>query len=115
MSTFSKSPPRKQAAVPGADAFISGADTATIAAAEEPSATPRPAVPARRARTAPAVLTIVPADEEPEVTSQTVRLTARQKAALQRLAKHEDRSEQKIISRLLGPALLAAAAALDEN
>jgi hypothetical protein len=37
-----------------------------------------------------------------------------QKRALQRLAKAEDRSEQKILSRLLGPALLAAAAKLDE-
>lgn len=115
MSTFSKSPPRKQATVPGADAFISGADTATIATTAETHAAPSPAVPARRARTTPAVLSIVPADNEPEVTSQTVRLTARQKEALQRLAKHEDRSEQKIISRLLGPALLAAAAALDDN
>lgn len=53
--------------------------------------------------------------KEPEVTSQTVRFTEREKLALLRLAHVEKRSEHFIIKEILGPALLARAAALDEK
>lgn len=55
---------------------------------------------------------------QPEETSlvynQTIRFTAREKAALQRLAKAQRRSEHFIMKDLLAPALFAAEKKLDD-
>lgn len=53
--------------------------------------------------------------KEPEVVSQTVRFTEREKHALIALSEAERRSEHQIIKDILGPALLARAAALDQK
>ena len=45
--------------------------------------------------------------------SQTIRFTAREKAALQRLARAQRRNEHFILKDILSPALLAAADKLD--
>lgn len=52
-------------------------------------------------------------EKEPEVASQTIRFTAREKAALQRLARAQRRSEHFILKDILSPALLAAAEKLE--
>lgn len=91
MSTFSR--PQRRKATDASEAFLSGATAAAI----EPSApTPAPAAPS--------------SDDarEPFITSQTVRFTAREKAALQRLSKAQKRSEHFVIKEILGPALLDA-------
>lgn len=47
-----------------------------------------------------------------ETVGMNIRFTREQKRALELLAKREDRSQQKIVARLLGPLLLERAAAL---
>lgn len=54
-----------------------------------------------------------PTEEPLDGGSQTVRFTRREKAALQRLARAQRRSEHFIIKDILGPALLRAASELD--
>lgn len=108
-SPFSRQPPstRPKRLTPAADAFVTGAEASAITPATQTDA------PATAAPPSPA---LVPApDKEPEVSSQTVRFTAREKAALQRLARHQRRSEHFIIKDILGPALLRAASELDAS
>jgi hypothetical protein len=100
-SPFTK-PSRRRAA---AEAFISGADTDSPRAATPPAAAPAPVELTPRAEKT----------TEREVASQTVRFTAREKNALQRLATAHRRSEHFIIKDILGPALLAMEKQLDAD
>lgn len=115
MSTFSK-PSRSRIDPAQAEAFIAGADVGPAAAAAPAPAPPAP-LSTRRApklgllstEPEPSAATAPPEPErEPEVSSQTVRFTAREKAALQHLARSQRRSEHFILKEILTPALLAA-------
>lgn len=100
-SAFTRQPPRPKTLPLAADAFVTGAETAAII--------PPGVAPTIAADSTPATL------KEPEVSSQTVRFTAREKAALQRLARAQRRSEHFILKDILGPALLRAASELDPS
>lgn len=98
-SAFSRQPPppRKRLEL-AADAFVTGAEAAAITPASvSPSSAP----------------STTPVEEPLDGGSQTVRFTKREKAALQRLARAQRRSEHFIIKDLLSPALLRAASELD--
>jgi hypothetical protein len=56
---------------------------------------------------------IVPSTPEEREYGMNVRFAADEKAALVKLAAHEERSQQQIIKRLLRPVLLEAARAID--
>lgn len=100
-SAFSRQPPPRKRLELAAEAFVEGADAAAI-------------TPVVHAAAAPVASSLdTPPEKEPEVASQTVRFTAREKAALQRLARAQRRSEHFILKDILSPALLAAAEKLD--
>lgn len=109
MSSFSK-PSRSRLDPAAADAFIAGADVGPTNATEPPPPSPAKQRPLRFATPSEATpLEPPPSPErEPEVASQTIRFTAREKAALQRLARAQRRSEHFILKEILTPALLAA-------
>lgn len=100
MNTTAFSRPRRNRAQNTSEAFVSGA----TADALDPSVAPAP-TSSPRARE----------PKEREVASQTVRFTEREKNALIRLSEATRRSEHFIIKDILGPELLARAAALDEK
>lgn len=53
------------------------------------------------------------AAERPRTFGMNVKFSAEAKAALQRLAAHEQRSQQMILTRLIEPVIIAAAQKLD--
>jgi hypothetical protein len=130
MTSFSK-PSRSRLDPAAADAFIAGADvgpTNTVAVQLPPSTEQRPtnavavrlppSTEQRPRRAPPPSDTPEPTpntEREPEVASQTIRFTAREKAALQRLARAQRRSEHFILKEILTPALLAADQTLDAS
>lgn len=109
-TAFSRPRPKRSAAI-AADIFMDGATAnaidpdaapAPVDVVPAPTFTPKASIPKRSRET-----------KEPEVVSQTVRFTEREKLALIRLSETTKRSEHFIIKEILGPALLARAAALD--
>lgn len=103
--TFSRPRRNRPSTASASDAFLAGATADAI----DPSIAPTPT----SAPSLAAPLTRKP--KEREVTSQNVRFTEREKAALIRISEATKRSEHFIIKEILGPALLARAADLDEK
>ena len=89
MAAFSKASQRPREEPAGLDAFAAGAGT--VLRIVEPAAVERPAMH-----------------------GMNVKFSAEAKAALVRLAQHEQRSQQMILTRLIEPVIIAAARALDD-
>lgn len=108
MTSFSK-PSRSRIDPEAADAFIAGADVGPANAVAVRLPPPTEQRPLRFAPPSDATNPAPSPEREPEVASQTIRFEADEKEALELLARVEDRSQHKIIKRLLRPVLLAAA------
>lgn len=104
MREFSKPSRKPVDEPPGLDAFATRVPGAVLALVDATVAAAAPV-----AATAPVTLP----EPEREELGMNVRFTATEKATLERLAAHEDRSQHQILKRLLRPVLLAAAQKLD--
>jgi hypothetical protein len=100
MTQFSK-PSRKPRNEPaGLDAFAAGVPATVVHLVASPATEPAPEPAAEP-------------EAEREIHGMNVRFTATEKAALVKLAEHEQRSQHQILKRLLGPVLLEAARAIE--
>jgi hypothetical protein len=93
MSQFRKPSPKPRNEPPGLDAFAAGAAVTPIVHIVE------------RRTSSPEV--------ESETVGMNVRFTRAEKLALEAIARYEDRSQQKVLSRLVGPLLVARARELE--